>query len=470
MIGRLLAQARLALSMVQLRPFDTSTELGRSNERYRRIALTTLSSFGVRGVGSVLGLVTVPLVLGYLGKERFGLWSTITTLVAWVALFDFGIASGLMNLLSRAHGRDDREAAGQQVSTAFAMLLAIAAVLALALALVAPSVSWSSLLAVRGAAPEDTVRWAAVAAVGTLVAGMPLAIVQQVYAAYQRAYVANGFVLAGMLAGFGALVACVGLGGGMPALVIAVGSGSIVGALAGFVFVLVRMPWLRPRPSAVSREAARALLARSLPLFLFQLGALAVSETQAIVLAHRCDLAVVADYSILMRVYTLVVGVIQVSTSSFLPSFREASERGDHAWMRASFVQFVRARMALAVGAAIALGMLGNTLLRVWLRRTDIAFAPTLWIALAVLMIATCWVTAHADLLTIMDRLWVNVALVLVNGATTVALTYALAPTYRIVGVVIATGFVTAGFYSWVVPWLARAFVLRSRGERSLDA
>ena len=94
-------------------------------------------------------------------------------------------------------------------------------------------------------------------------------------------------------------------------------------------------------------------------MFLFQLGALAVSETQAIILAHRCDLSIVADYSIVMRVYVLAVGLVQMSTSSFLPSFREASERGDHAWMRASFVQFVRARMILAVLAALVVGLGG---------------------------------------------------------------------------------------------------------------
>ena len=71
--ARSVDQFRLALSFVRLRPFDVGTPLGRSNERYRRIALTTLSSFGARGVGSVIGLFSVPLLLGYLGKERFGL-------------------------------------------------------------------------------------------------------------------------------------------------------------------------------------------------------------------------------------------------------------------------------------------------------------------------------------------------------------------------------------------------------------
>ena len=79
------------------------------------------------------------------------------------------------------------------------------------------------------------------------------------------------------------------------------------------------------------------------------------------------------------------------------------------------------------------------------------------------MLVATCWATAHGDLLTIMDRLWVNVALVLANGAVTVALTYALAPSLQVLGVILATLFVTVVFYSWLVPWLARALVLRAQ-------
>ena len=44
----------------------------------------------------------------------------------------------------------------------------------------------------------------------------------------------------------------------------------------GGLCALKSMPWLRPRAGSWSRETAREILRRSLPLFLFQVGALAV--------------------------------------------------------------------------------------------------------------------------------------------------------------------------------------------------
>ncbi len=460
-VARTWANARLALSLVRLKPFETDTQLGRSNERYRRIALTTVSSLAARGIGTIIGLATVPLLLGYLGKERFGLWSTITTVVAWVALFDLGVANGLVNLISRAHGRDERDQAGRYVSTALALLLAIAAVLSLAVAAATRLVPWSDVLAVRGAVDDATVRWSVAAALGTLVIGMPLSTVPQIYAGYQKAYVTNAFTLAGTIAGFGALLLALKGGAGMPALVVAFGVGGLLASAAGLVHAFVSMPWLRPRASALSRDAVRGLMSRSLPLFLFQIGALAVNEVQVVVLAHRCDLGTVAEYSTLMRLYLLAMGLIQVSTASFLPSFREAHERRDHAWMRTSFRNFVRVRLLLAGVAAVGLVLLGNTLLRFWLRRTDITFDARVWVTLAIVMVAVTRTAAHADLLSIMDHLWILVVLVVLNGATTIALTYWLAPSLGVFGAVIAFGAVVVVLYCWAVPWLARVVVLR---------
>jgi len=290
-----------------------------------------------------------------------------------------------------------------------------------------------------------------------LIANMPLSVVPQVFSAYQRSYVMNAFSAVGALLGFGAIVAAVRSATSMPILVAVFGLGATLSSLAAFIYALGwGMPWLRIRPSAFSRQALAGIVRRSLPIFLFQVGALAVNETQIIILAHRCDLATVADYAVLMRVYLLLMGLIQMSTSSFVPSFREAAERGDRRWMHASFAHFVRIRVALAGAAAVFLVAFGNVLVRLWLRRSDVSFSPVVWVALGAMMVASMRVTAHSDLLGILDRLWVLVTLVLLNGAVTVALTYWLAGALGIPGVVVASGTVTVFVYVWLVPMISR--------------
>ena len=116
------------ISIIRFKSFDTTSEDGRSKERYRLIALSSSTNIIVKATTSLLGLITVPLTVNYLGKELFGLWMVLSSLVAWMQLSDFGIANGLINALSEAYGKDDKAAASSYIVTALISLIVIAIV------------------------------------------------------------------------------------------------------------------------------------------------------------------------------------------------------------------------------------------------------------------------------------------------------------------------------------------------------
>ena len=88
---RALPHANRLLLLFRLRPFDTSTVGGRSIERYRRVALTTLSACLAKVIVALTLLVSVPLTLSYLGPERYGLSMTVGSFIAILSFSDFGI-------------------------------------------------------------------------------------------------------------------------------------------------------------------------------------------------------------------------------------------------------------------------------------------------------------------------------------------------------------------------------------------
>ncbi len=47
-----------------------------------------------RLLAAALAIVTVPLTIGYLGSERYGLWITISSVVAMINFADLGIGNG----------------------------------------------------------------------------------------------------------------------------------------------------------------------------------------------------------------------------------------------------------------------------------------------------------------------------------------------------------------------------------------
>jgi O-antigen/teichoic acid export membrane protein len=107
----------------------------RAAHRNRRTALSRSASMLARLVQIGSSLTTVPLTLKYLGNECFGLWMTMSSVLAMAAFAEFGVGNGVMNTVVTTFGRDDTLGIRQAISSGMVVLSVIAAS---ALTLVAP--------------------------------------------------------------------------------------------------------------------------------------------------------------------------------------------------------------------------------------------------------------------------------------------------------------------------------------------
>jgi O-antigen/teichoic acid export membrane protein len=462
-----LPELRNAIRVARMRPFDTSTPAGRSDERYRRIVLSVVANVVGRAVMMLASLVTIPIALSYLGKEQYGLWATINSFAPWVALVDFGLVASIVNPLAQAHGRDDRHAAREHFATALTLLAGIVAVIAVPAVLVFPHVSWGTLFNASPSLRSGTASASVAVALTAFVVGLPFAIVPQTFAAYQKSYVSIAIAAAGALLSLGLLLAGVKAGAGLPWLIAGVNGATVLSSAAGLGYLIFRsMPWLRPRWHDVTMRSLRRLLASSVPLYLFQLGSVLVNYTQQIIVARRVDLTTVAEFDLLFRIYVLISGLVVLSTSSFIPTFREAFERGDHAWMHRSFWHLVRFRVAAAATASVVSLGAGNFILRTWLRRADFAYGLTTWLVFSVLILVVAWLSSFLELLTVLDRIWPQVALAIAQGAATVAMSWTLTPRFGVLGAMLAMLVPALALSAWILPWLARDVLRASTSER----
>jgi O-antigen/teichoic acid export membrane protein len=197
-------------------------------------------------------------------------------------------------------------------------------------------------------------------------------------------------------------------------------------------------------------------MASSTPIFLYQIGSLLVNNSQPMIMLHYTNLTTVADYSIVIKLQVVLSGVLVWGTNSFIPTFREARERGDFAWMRLSFKRMVTLRLALSVLVSLVLFAFGNRLIVLWLRQNSVHFGPAVWLAMSASIIGAAWVSAYGDFLTVMDIIWIQVVMVILNGVGTAILTVVLAPRFGVLGAIIAVSFVNVLFTSWLVPFIAK--------------
>ena len=243
-----------AAKLLQLRPFDFASEEGRAQERHRRAILSAAAAAAAKVVSIGTAFVSVPLTLHYLGVERYGMWMTMSSLIATFAFADLGIGNGVLNAVAAAHGRDDRAAIRGFVSSGFFALSAVALLLIGAFALAYPFVPWFRIFHVETALARAEAGPALAMLVGCFALAIPVGIVQRVQMGLQRGFMASLWQCAGSLFGLGGLLLAIRCEAGLPWLILAFAGAPFVAALGNSLLFFGRTR-TRHRALAAGRVA-----------------------------------------------------------------------------------------------------------------------------------------------------------------------------------------------------------------------
>jgi len=66
--------------------------------------------------------ILIPVLIDYLGREKYGVWSTLLSISSWVVIFDFGIGNGLRNKVSESIAKNKWRKAQEFVSTSYCII------------------------------------------------------------------------------------------------------------------------------------------------------------------------------------------------------------------------------------------------------------------------------------------------------------------------------------------------------------
>ncbi len=116
------------------------------NDRTIKVKKNIMAMLLIRGGNILIGFLLVPMTINYVDSERYGIWLTLSSMVAWIQFFDIGINNGLKNRLTEAIAKDNHMMARKYVSTTYAILAMIFIPLMVVLLLLTPVMNWNNLL------------------------------------------------------------------------------------------------------------------------------------------------------------------------------------------------------------------------------------------------------------------------------------------------------------------------------------
>lgn len=341
--------------------------LRRSRERYRRALISGTSAVFSRLIWIITLIISVPLTVNYLGAERYGMWMTISSLIALLQFADLGIGYGMLNAVAEASGKDDIAAAKKYISSGFFYLLGFSSLIGIAFALIYSLIPWGTVYNVSGSQALAEAGPATAFFAVIFLANIPLSIVGKVQQAYQEGYKESLWQAVGRIFGLVFLLIVIWLQLGLPWLVLAAAGSPVFAQLANFFsHFYFKNPAISPTLSQVKKDSANFVLRIGFLFFLLQLVVAVAFAADTIVLAQIIGPEAVAIYTIAFQAFLFVPTLVRVLLSPFWPAYGEATSRGDYDWVDKTFSRSIRASLIVTGLTALFLVFAGAKLIELW--------------------------------------------------------------------------------------------------------
>ena len=345
----------------------TKSSSNRGFERYRRVGITASSSFIAKALNILISFLSVPLTIHYLGAERYGVWLTISSLLTWMALTDFGLSgNALVNVLAESSGNDDLETARQYTSSAFWVLTSISLISGLVAVISFHWISWRAVFQVSAATSTHELNVACGLTLAIFILGFPLSLQYAIYSAYQEGYLANIWSIATNGLALLALVIVSRFHGGLPQLILAMAGTRTMVAMANNYYLFRRYHWLVPYPSAVRSSCVQRLFKLGGKYMITQLAALGIYQSQPMIITQMLGPANVVIFVVSYKIITLPMDLIYLATQPFIAAFGEAKARDDWAWIRRAYRNATWASTGIGFSLVVLMAMIAKPLIGIW--------------------------------------------------------------------------------------------------------
>jgi len=355
--------------------------LNKGHERSIKAKKNIITSVFIKGGSIGISLLLVPLTINYVNPERYGIWLTISSIVAMFSFFDIGLTQGLRNKFAGALAKGDDESAQVYVSTTYAVLGIIFTTVWLIFLLINPFLNWSNLLNVS-AEFSNEISLLVVIVFTYFCLQFVLRVITTIITADQEPAKASLIDLIGQVVALLIIVILVSTTqGSLIYLGMALCLAPII-ALAGanIFFFSGRYKSYRPSFAKVKFSHAKSLFNLGGIFFIIQIAGIVQFESANIIISRNFGPVHVTDYNIVYKYFGVLNMAFMIFISPFWSASTEAFLNGDIKWIRNSIKKYNLLNI-LFILAGIIMLLFSKTIYSLWLGEgtVNISFELSLW-------------------------------------------------------------------------------------------
>ena len=404
-------------------------KIATGNVRSVAMKKNIILSLLIKGVSIAVSFLLVPLTLGYVNAELYGIWLTISSIVTWLHFLDIGFTNGLKNRLGESIALNNWEKGKALVSTTYSMMMA-----------------WClNVDSVYNQAIED----AMYVLVICFCLQMILNVLTAVIAAFQKVALSSSFTVIGnvlslIIIYFLTLLCPPSL----LALALAISAMPIIVLLiASFYFYNGKFKNVSPSIKLYNKKYVKDLFRLGSRFFLIQIQMLILYQSTNVLISNLSGPTDVTAYNLAYKYIGISMMVYTILLQPLWPAFTDAYTRKDFGWMKNIYNKMSKVYL-ICVVVVVLMILLSPIIYKIWIGdRAEVPFIMTLLVGIYVLLHS--WDALQVNMINGIGTIKLQTNITLIGLVAHIPLSILFAQFAGALGVVMSMSCITL-FYSIV--------------------
>jgi len=370
-------------------------------------------SFLIKGASVVVGFLVIPVTINYVDTVQYGIWLTISSLVAWINNFDIGLSNGLRNKTAHSLALNEDNDIVKYISTTYAMIFIISVAFFVIFYTIGSFFNWNDILNTSSSIHFDL--WPIVAiTLGSFCLQFMLQPIKSVLTAMHQPFMASLILFVGQLLTFifTYLLTIFTKGSLLDLVIVAAGAPVIVLVIANIYLFSTSLKAYRPRFKSIDMSSAKSLLNMGGLFFFLQMGAVVLYQTDNIVITRTLGPQDVTVFNIAFKYFSLITVLFAIIIVPYWSAFTDAYAKKDMEWIKHSINKMRTIWLYFTIGAVLLL--LGSGIFyKLWVGNS-VHVPALLSLSMALYAVFNSWQVIYSYALNGMGKL--RIQLIFIGG------------------------------------------------------
>lgn len=365
------------------------------------------SSFLFKILAIICSFLVIPIMIKYLGNERYGVWSTLLSIASWILLFDIGLGSGLRNKISEALAKNNIQEAQIYISTGYTAIGFISLILLTGFLILSNFISWQSVFNTYNLSNNE-LKLVVNMTITFLLVNFWLSIIHQIFNGLQKSSIVifNQFLSNLLSLGFTYILYSY-FESSLIKLAFAYGLSLVITNLAISIWFFKNNIDFLPKIKLYSKKNMKAITSIGLQFFIIQIAVIVIFTTDKILITQLFGPEYVTNYDLVFKLFSTITIAHSLLMYPLWSAYSDAFHRNDFYWIKRVIKQQLRIYLLFIVATAI-LGYFAKPIILLWIG-TNVAIDSMLIMAMGSFILVSIWNNIFAYFINATNQLKIQV-------------------------------------------------------------